>query len=136
MKSKADTNLVLDHELYEKSRKRIKQKKRLYNHFILFALSVVLFYVLNKVLRVGEYLVDSWYLYVAVVWFFIWLLHFINVFITHKFFGEDWEREQTEKLILKHQKRVDKLEKKLIKKGVLNPIDTEKKRGENNQETQ
>lgn len=132
MKTKEETKLVVDHELYEKSRKRIKQKKRLYNHFVVFALSGVLFYVLNKILRVGEYIVDSWYLYVVVVWFFIWLLHFINVFVTHKFFGDDWEREQTEKLMLKHEKRVAKLEKKLIKKGVLEPETTEKKKEEPN----
>lgn len=37
----------------------------------------------------------------------------------NRFFGKEWERIQTEKLIQKHGKKLEKLEAKLDKSGVL-----------------
>ena len=128
MKSKETKEIVVDHALYEKARKRAKQKKKLYYHLILFLLGSILFIVANEVLGIGKAQFDSWFPYAITVWFFIWLLHFINVFITNKFFGEDWEREHTEKLIAKHYKRLEKLEKNLMKKGAFDFPDALKKK--------
>lgn len=105
----------LDHELYEKARKRTKRKKRLYFHFVLFLVGSVLMIVFNKVLKYREDL--DWYLWGIVAWAAILLIHFINVFIMNPFFGKDWERSQTELLLAKHQKKVAALEAKLQKKG-------------------
>lgn len=113
---------VIDHELYEKARKRAKQKKGLYNHLILFIIGSIFLIIANEVLEVGKASFDTWFPYAITVWLFIWILHFINVFVTNKFFGEDWERIHTEKLIAKHNKRLDKLEKKLAKKGVFDTL--------------
>jgi ABC-type phosphate transport system permease subunit len=38
------------HEEYEKARKRSKQKKRLYFHFVLFLFGSIFFVILNKVI--------------------------------------------------------------------------------------
>ena len=38
----------------------------------------------------------------------------------NRFFGKDWERDQTEKLMEKHQTKVEKLEKRLEKKDLFN----------------
>lgn len=107
---------TLDHELYEKARKRTKQKKRLYFHFVLFLIGSVFFVLLNKVIKFHPEI--DWYLWAILAWLFILLLHFNNVFIMNRFFGKEWERIQTESLIQKHKVKVDKLEAKLEKSGV------------------
>lgn len=110
------------HELYEKTRKRVQQKKRLYYHFVLFLIGSVFLIVLNLVFNVGKQF-GEWFKYAIAAWFFLWLLHFVNVFITKRFFNKDWERIQTEKLIEKHTTKLQKLEKNLIKKGIITPND-------------
>ncbi len=110
------------HELYEKARKRVKQKKRLYYHFVLFLVGSVFLIALNILFKVGDKYGD-WFKYAIALWLFVWILHFINVFITNRFFGKDWERIETEKLIEKHLDKSEDLERKLIKKGVITPED-------------
>jgi amino acid permease len=110
------------HEIYEKARKRIKQKKRLYYHFLLFLVGSVFLIVLNIIFKVGEQF-GEWFKYAVAVWLFIWILHFVNVYITNRFFGKDWERIETEKLITKHSVKKDNLESNLIKTGVITPND-------------
>jgi amino acid permease len=111
------------HELYEKARKRVKQKKRLYYHFVLFLIGSVFLIVLNIIFKVGEQFGD-WFKYAIALWLFVWILHFINIFITKRFFGEEWERKETEKLIEKHLDKSEDLERNLIKKGVITPNDS------------
>ena len=111
------------HEIYEKARKRAKQKKRLYYHFLLFLVGSVFLIVLNIIFKVGEQQFGEWFKYAVAAWLFLWILHFVNVFITNRFFGEDWERIETEKLIAKHSIKQDKLESNLIKTGVITPND-------------
>lgn len=110
------------HEVYEKSRKRVKQKKRLYYHFVLFLIGSVFLIVLNTFFKVGEQF-GEWFKYAVALWLFIWVLHFFNVFITNRFFGKDWERIETEKLIAKHNIKSGKLESSLIKKRIITPED-------------
>ncbi len=110
------------HEIYEKARKRVKQKKRLYYHFVLFLIGSVFLIVLNIIFKVGHQF-GEWFKYAIALWVVIWIFHFINVFVTHRFFGKDWERKETEKLIEKHLDKSEDLERKLIKKGVITPND-------------
>ncbi|MFK5958002.1 MAG: 2TM domain-containing protein [Lutibacter sp.] len=98
------------HELYENARNRIKQKKQLYFHFVLFLIGSVFLIILNKLLKVGENYIENWFVWVVIVWLFILILHFVNVFITHRFMGKDWERKQTEKLVIKQKLKIAKLE--------------------------
>lgn len=110
------------HEIYEKARKRVTQKKRLYFHFLIFIVGSVFLIVLNIIFKVGEQF-GEWFKYAVSGWLFIWILHFVNVFITNRFFGNDWERLETEKLIAKHSIKQYKLENNLIKTGVITPND-------------
>ncbi|PHS07384.1 MAG: dihydrofolate reductase [Kordia sp.] len=103
------------HEQYENARIRTKQKKRLYFHFILFVLGAITLAILNKGLRIGEDIITNWYLIAIVIWGFLFLIHVVNVFITNRFFGKEWERIQTDKILAKHDKKVTKLEKKVLK---------------------
>ena len=103
------------HEQYENARKRTKQKKRLYFHFILFALGAITLAILNKGLGIGEDIINNWYLIAIVIWAFLFMIHIVNVFVTNRFFGKEWERIQTDKILTKHDKKVEKLEKKVLK---------------------
>lgn len=42
-----------------------------------------------------------------------------------RFFGKEWERLETEKLVEKHQLKLEKLESKLEKKGIFDPSTTQ-----------
>lgn len=114
---------TLDHEQYEKARKRTRQKKRLYFHFIMFLIGSVFFVILNKVLHFHE--AQDWYVWAIFAWLFLLILHFINVFILSRFFGKEWERIETEKLMEKHQMKKVDLEEKLEKKGFFNKTETQ-----------
>ena len=97
------------HELYENARNRIKQKKRLYYHFIVFLVGSVFLIVLNKFLNIWEQF--DWFVWAILIWFFLFILHVINVYVTNKFMNKEWERKQTEKLVLKQELKIAKLEK-------------------------
>ena len=105
------------HELYENARNRIKQKKRLYYHFIVFLVGSVFLIVLNKFLNIWEQF--DWFVWAILIWFFLFILHFINVFVTNKFMNKDWERKQTEKLVLKQELKIAKLEKEIAQEAKL-----------------
>lgn len=103
-------------ELIQNAQKRIRQKKRLYTHFVIFLIGSLLFIVLNLVLGFGENvkLFDTnWFVYAILAWLFLLLYHTFNVFITHKFMGKDWEQAQLEKLVSKQKQRIDKLKETL-----------------------
>lgn len=116
-------NSIEQHELYENTRKRVKQKKRLYYHFVLFLIGSLFFIILNKVLNIGTQYLENWFVWVVLIWFFFLILHFINVFITNPLMGKEWERVQTEKLIKKQEAKIAKLREKVAKNF---PLDTQK----------
>jgi len=104
---------IEQHELYENARYRIKQKKRLYFHFIVFLVGSVFLIILNKILNVGENIVEDWFVFAILLWFFLFILHFINVFFTKKFMDRNWERNQIEKLVKKQELKIAELEKEV-----------------------
>jgi len=114
-------------ELLKRAQKRIKQKKYLYIHLAILLLGCIIFYILNKIVGIAELQYKDWYIYASLAWLFIWLLHFINVYFTKKFFGNDWEKRETARLIAKHNNNIVKLEKKLIKQGVVTSVEKPKK---------
>lgn len=102
----------LNHELYENARKRIKQKRSLFLHFILFAVGSIFIIVLEKLFNVGlNY--PGWSTWAILIWAFVFILHFINVFITKRFMNKQWEREEIDKLVEKQKRRIEQLQKKV-----------------------
>lgn len=99
-------------ELIENAQKRIKQKKRLYVHFVIFLIGAVFLIVANTVLGIGNDFTifgKEWFLFAILIWLFFFLYHLFNVFVTHKFMGKAWEKEQLDKLVAKQQQRINKL---------------------------
>ena len=107
------------HELYENARKRVKQKKRLYFHFIVFVLGSIILYVLNELLGYGEQIIDDWFIIAIIIWSFLFAMHLINVFVTNRFMGKEWERKHTEKLVAMQEKRIKKIAEQLDKEVVI-----------------
>ena len=106
-------DLNKQHELYENARNRAKQKKRLYFHFVVFLVGSVFLITLNKIFNVGENILSDWFVWAITLWFFFFVLHFINVFVTNRFMGKEWERAQTEKLVRKQELKIAELEKEI-----------------------
>ncbi|HEX8576004.1 MAG TPA: 2TM domain-containing protein [Flavobacterium sp.] len=98
------------HEQYEYARRRIKQKKNLYFHFVLFLIGSLFMFAINVLLKIGK--PTDWYIWGIIAWFFVFILHFINVYITNRFMNKNWEREQIEKLVAKQQNKLGQLESK------------------------
>lgn len=116
-------------ELITNAQKRIKQKKRLYVHFVVFLIGSVLLIVLNTVLGIGKnitFFEKEWFVYAILIWLCLIIYHLFNVFITHKFMGEDWEKRQLEGLVSKQKSRIEEL-KRQVEKDFPLPTNTEKK---------
>jgi hypothetical membrane protein len=99
------------HELYEYARQRLKQKKRLYYHFVIFVLASIFSIIVNKLL--GVYPENHWFMWVITILSFIFILHFIRVFITDSFMNKKWERTQIDKLMSKQERKIEQLQKDL-----------------------
>ena len=97
------------HELYEYARKRIKQKKRLYFHFVLLLVGTLFMFVINKLLNIEEQY--DWFVWAGTAWCFLIILHFIKVFITDRFMNKDWERGEIDKLVQKQERKIKELER-------------------------
>lgn len=95
------------HEMYEYARRRIKQKKKLYYHFVLLFLGSIFLFIANKWIKIGE--PNNWYIWVVTGWLFIFILHFIKVFITDSFMNKNWEREQINRLVSLQESKIEKL---------------------------
>lgn len=104
----------LNHELYENARKRIKQKRHLFVHFVLFFVGSIFMIALEKLFNVGI-AYPNWSYWIILVWAFLFILHFVNVFITKRFMNKQWEREEIDKLVEKQKRRIEQLQKKVEK---------------------
>ena len=105
-------------ELIENAQKRIKQKKRLYIHFVVFLIGAIFLIVTNTVLGIGKdfKIFDiNWFVFAILIWLFLFIYHLFNVFVTQKFMGKAWEKKQLEKLVAKQQQRIKKLKASFVK---------------------
>ena len=101
----------MDNEQYEYARKRLKQKKRLYFHFVLLTLCSGIFGIANYLEAFG--LTSNWSIWVITFWIFLFILHFIKVFITDRFMNKNWEREQIDRLVAQQKRKIDQLQSQI-----------------------
>ncbi|HQE33174.1 hypothetical protein C3L50_07160 [Flavobacterium alvei] len=95
------------HEQYEYARKRLKQKKGLYFHFVLLVLGSIFMFIANHYSIFG--FTANWAIWVITFWAFLFILHFIKVYITDRFMNKNWERDQIDKLVAKQQQKIVQL---------------------------
>lgn len=109
-------------ELIENAQKRIKQKKHLYVHFVIFLIGAVFLIIANTILGIGKdfklFGID-WFVYAILLWLFLFIYHLFNVFVTHKFMGKAWEKKQLDKLVAKQHERINKLKAGFVKEETL-----------------
>ena len=104
-------------ELFENAQARVRQKKRLYHHLVLFVAGAILLIIINLILGIGKDFTlfnQDWSVWAILLWVFFFLVHFINVFILNRFMGHVWEQAQIDKLVQKQKNRISKLEDKIL----------------------
>ena len=99
------------HQRLEYAQKRVQQKKGFYNHLVWFAIGIVFLFLINKILKYGQ--PHSWYIWVSLAWGFLVCIHLFRVFITHKFMGKEWEREQRQLLVEKQEKKIAQIQSEI-----------------------
>lgn len=107
-------------ELIQNAQQRIKQKKRLYYHFVAFLVGAIFIIIANVVLGVGKdfrIMGKEWFVFAIFAWLAILLVHLLNVFVTQRFMGKAWEQRQLEKLVTKQQIRIEKIKSELKKEA-------------------
>ncbi|MDT0677127.1 2TM domain-containing protein [Autumnicola musiva] len=103
-------------ELYEYARKRTLQKKRLFQHFVVFLIGSVFLIVLNVVIKFKEDfqpLGYNWFVWAVLLWALIFLIHFFNVFVINTFMGKEWQDRQMELLVKKQKEKIAKMKDKV-----------------------
>lgn len=110
-------------EQYEYARARIKQKKRLMQHFIVFLVGSILLIIINPILGYGDdFFIKNWFAWAILIWTFLLLIHVFNVFITHRFMGKEWEHRQLEKLKALQVTRISELKKQAIQEVTVTEV--------------
>ena len=107
-------------ELFQNAQRRVKQKRRLYVHFVLFLVGALLLVIANIGLGIAkDYKIFEldWFVIAIIVWLFIFLYHLLNVFILNKFMGKEWEKQQLDKLVTEQQLRIEKIKSELKKEA-------------------
>lgn len=119
MSSKKNSSSKIDpeqRELIERAQERARQKRALYQHFIVFLIGAVVLILLNVIFEIGKDIHPfgiDWFVWAIMFWAAILIVHIFNVFVTNKFLGKDWEERQIEKLVAKQHRRIEELQKKV-----------------------
>jgi len=103
-------------QLYENARARALQKKRLFQHFVIFLVGAVLLIVLNVVIGYREDFMPlgyNWFVWAILAWSFFFFIHVINVWVTNSFMGKEWEQKQLEKLVARQKERIAQLQQEV-----------------------
>lgn len=109
-KPKEDIDLA-QHEMLENAHYRIKQKKRLYSHFVVFLIGCVAMILANKAFKYGE--AYDWYLWGIAIWSLLLFYHILNVYVIKAFLGRDWERQQRERLVKLQKDKIAQIQKEI-----------------------
>ena len=105
-------------EMIENARLRIKQKRGLFTHFIVFLVGSVGLIIISQVFMENKpepWFGIDWWIWVIFAWFLVLLYHTFNVFVTKRLLGPEWEKRQYDRLVGKQKERISKLEQKVAK---------------------
>ena len=109
-------------DLVDYARARIRQKKRLYFHFVAFLFASLVMVILNIGLAYGAQIQPfgfPWVLSAALLWAVFLLLHLFQVYVTRRFMNPAWEKEQIKTLVGLQEARIEKIKRKLDKEASL-----------------
>jgi hypothetical protein len=107
-------------EHYEYARKRLNQKKTLYFHFVLFLLGSLFMFIANHFQAFG--FTSNWSIWLITLWTFLFVLHFIKVFITNRFMDKNWERDQINRLVELQKQKISEFQTQVEKNSPVNKL--------------
>ncbi len=97
-------------EQFEYAMARIKQKKKLMRHFIVFLVGSIFLVIINFSDFGDDFFIKGWSVWVILIWAFLFFIHVFNVFIMNTFMSKEWEHKQLSKLKAKQEKRILELQ--------------------------
>lgn len=113
-KKKSSPKLDLEQrEMYEYARKRTIQKRRLFQHFVVFLVGAVLLIIINVVIGYREEwkpFGQNWFVWAILIWSLLFFVHLLNVMVINSFMGKEWEQKHIERLVRKQKDRIENLQ--------------------------
>lgn len=106
----------LQKEMIENAQRRIKEKRGLFTHFIVFLVGAVGLIIISQILMQQEtspIFGVEWWIWVLFVWLLFLIYHTFKVFITNRLLGPGWEKKQYDRLVQKQQDRIAQLKEKV-----------------------
>lgn len=132
-----DSKKAIDPEirdLYENAHQRVKQKKRLMTHLVVFIAGSVILIVLNVIVGYKSDFKPfgmDWFVSAILLWLFFLIIHAINVFMVNKLMGKEWEEKQMSRLVEKQLDKLSKMQKKVEKKHPIENKEPEENKDKN-----
>ena len=110
-------NIDIDQkELFKNAHRRIKQKKRLMFHLVIFVSATIVLAFVNLILNYAEDFTPfnlPWYISICLIWAFFLITHGINVLFVQKLMGRAWEEKYMNILVEKQLTKLKKLQKEV-----------------------
>ena len=120
-KSKSSPNIDQEQiNLVETAQKRVKQKKRLFFHFSIMLFGIASLLITNILFGIKEEIIlynYPWSYWLSAFWVLVLLSHTYNVYITNRFIGKNWEKEQIKKLVQKQEIQIAKIKAEFEKEA-------------------
>ena len=106
--------------LIEYAQNRIKSKKRLFFHFSIMIIGFISMLTSNLIFEFKKDIIlfdFPWSYWICSTWSFLFFIHLFNVYITNKFMGKKWEKNQMKKLVNKQQIKIAEIKTELEKEA-------------------
>lgn len=101
-------------QAFEYAKSRVKQRKLLFFHFVVFVLGSILLYCVNNFIQ-DPILSGVWWTYAVGIWAVLLFLHIVNVVIVNRFMGKEWQDKQIIYLVELQKQKIEELRKKVEK---------------------
>ena len=106
--------------LVEYAQNRIRSKKRLFFHFSIMIIGFISMLTSNLIFEFKKDIIlfeFPWSYWLCSTWFFLFFIHLFNVYVTNKFMGKKWEKNQMKKLVNKQQIKIAEIKTELEKEA-------------------
>ncbi|MBC8396487.1 dihydrofolate reductase [Flavobacteriaceae bacterium] len=106
--------------LIEYAQNRIKSKKRLFFHFSIMIIGFISMLTSNLIFEFKKDIIlfdFPWSYWLSSTWFVLFFIHLFNVYVTNKFMGKMWEKNQMKKLVNKQQIKIAEIKTEIEKEA-------------------
>ncbi|MDA9338968.1 dihydrofolate reductase, partial [Flavobacteriaceae bacterium] len=97
-----------------------KSKKRLFFHFSLMIIGFISMLTSNLIFEFKKDIIlfdFPWSYWLCSTWFVLFFIHLFNVYVTNKFMGKMWEKNQMKKLVNKQQIKIAEIKTEIEKEA-------------------